>query len=436
MAPPSAGSRAQRLSHGVASKVPGKLTKKVTDTLSGRVPLLVPLVVASVLVGCASTPPGDERLPRTSRVGGPVIKSPPTGKSQPNLPVLPPANSGRGGYYQDDGPGDNPPPNLADVPDAEVRNDPLLPRSNRPYVVFGKTYTPITDNEPFTQVGLATWYGKKFHGQRTSSGELYDMYKMTAAHPTLPIPSYARVSNMLTGATVIVRINDRGPFHSSRVIDVSYTAALKLGLLNKGSHELKVERILPAEIDRMLATRGGVPTASGARLASEATPASPDKRLATYKGDDDKPALVLAPRAVPANPEIEALMLGDRTAAGGAATGAVTGAVTGAATASAAGPAALEPAAPAASATPSAPAASDDTLASGYYLQLGAYSRPEGARQLQGQLTNTLPAALHLVQSGSVYRLFSGPYTSRQAAQDAIGSLPSALRLKPLVIQR
>jgi rare lipoprotein A len=124
-----------------------------------------------------------------------------------------------------------------------VRNDPLLPRSNRPYVVFGKTYTPITDDKPFTQIGVGSWYGKKFHGQRTSSGEPYDMYKMTAAHPILPIPSYARLTNMLSGATVVVRINDRGPFHANRAIDVSYTAALKLGLLGKGSHELKIERI-------------------------------------------------------------------------------------------------------------------------------------------------------------------------------------------------
>lgn len=375
-----------------------------------KAPLLVPLLLAALLAGCASAP--DERLPRTSRVGGPVIKAPPTGKAQPGLPVLPPANSGRGGYYQDDGPGDNPPENLAAVPDAEVRNDPLLPRSNRPYVVLGKTYTPITDDEPFTQVGMGTWYGKKFHGQRTSSGELYDMYKMTAAHPTLPIPSYARVSNMLTGATVVVRINDRGPFHSKRVIDVSYTAALKLGLLNKGSHELKVERILPAEIDRMLATRGGVSTTSGPRLAPQSPQASPDKRLSSFRGDDEKPALVLAPRAVPAS-EIEALMLGDGAKAAPAAA-----------------------AAPAAPAVPATPATQDEALAGGYYLQLGAYSRPDGARQLQGQLAGAALAALHVVQSGPVFRLFSGPFASRQAAQDAVANLPSALKLKPLVIQR
>jgi rare lipoprotein A len=101
------------------------------------------------------------------------------------------------------------------------------------------------------QRGKGSWYGKKFHGQRTSSGEIYDMFKMTAAHPTLPIPSYARITNLRNGKQVIVRINDRGPFHASRIIDLSYTAALKLGYVQTGSAELEVERILPDEIARM-----------------------------------------------------------------------------------------------------------------------------------------------------------------------------------------
>ena len=187
-------------------------------------------------------------MPRGGKVKIPV-------RQDPTLPAMPAAGSGRGGYYKDDGPGDNPPANLRDVPDAEVRNEPYSTRSNRPYVVFGKTYTPITDNQPFTQRGTGTWYGKKFHGQRTSSGEIYDMYKMTAAHPTLPIPSYARVTSIDSGEQVIVRINDRGPFHATRVIDVSYTAALKLGFLGKGSHQVIVERLLPADIDAILAAR-------------------------------------------------------------------------------------------------------------------------------------------------------------------------------------
>jgi rare lipoprotein A len=160
-----------------------------------------------------------------------------------------------GGYYQDDGPEDRIPDGLLDTPDAEPRIEPFAKGPSRPYTIFDQTYVPITDNRPFVQRGVGSWYGKKFHGQRTASGEIYDMYKMTAAHPTLPIPSYARVTNLRNGKQVIVRINDRGPFHSSRIIDLSYTAALKLGYVQNGSSELEIERLLPEEIRRMQASR-------------------------------------------------------------------------------------------------------------------------------------------------------------------------------------
>jgi len=162
-------------------------------------------------------------------------------------PQLPPAKSGRGGYYKDDGPGDDIPDGLLDVPDAVVKAEPFNKWTSRPYTVLGKTYTPLGNDERYSARGVSTWYGVKFHGQRTASGELYDMYKMTAAHPTLPIPSYVRVTSLDTGNSVVVRINDRGPFHSSRIIDVSYTAALKLGLLGKGSHEVEIERLFPGD---------------------------------------------------------------------------------------------------------------------------------------------------------------------------------------------
>jgi rare lipoprotein A len=224
---------------------------------------LLALLVVLALAGCGATP----QLQQTpaARKAGSMTETPVARDA--NVPALPAAGSGRGGYYQDDGPGENPPPNLADMPDADVRNEPYSTRSNRPYVVFGKTYTPITNDKPFTQRGVSSWYGKKFHGQKTSSGELYDMYKMTAAHPTLPIPSYARVTSLANGKQVILRINDRGPFHAGRVIDVSYTAALKLGLLGKGSQEVEVERLLPDEIDRIVASRGKSAPARSERAA-------------------------------------------------------------------------------------------------------------------------------------------------------------------------
>ena len=151
----------------------------------------------------------------------------------------------KGGYYKDDGPHAQPPPGLEGVPDAVPRVEPLHRYANRPYRVFGKDYRPLASLQPFRQRGMASWYGKRFHGKKTSSGEPYDMYKMTAAHPTLPIPSYARVTNLANGRRVVVRINDRGPFHAGRVIDLSYVAAHKLGYIAAGSAQVEVEAIVP-----------------------------------------------------------------------------------------------------------------------------------------------------------------------------------------------
>jgi rare lipoprotein A len=156
----------------------------------------------------------------------------------------------RGGYYKDDGPGANPPANLASIPDAVPRSEPLHKYANRPYEVLGKKYVPLASVQPFTQRGVASWYGKKFHGQKTSSGETYDMYKMTAAHPTLPIPSYARVTNLSNGRSVVVRVNDRGPFHNNRIIDLSYAAAYKLGYIGAGSTQVQIDAVVPAQSTR------------------------------------------------------------------------------------------------------------------------------------------------------------------------------------------
>ena len=149
-----------------------------------------------------------------------------------------------GGYYKDDGPGARL-PDLASIADAVPRREPLHRWANRPYERFGKRYVPLTRIGPFQQRGIATWYGKRFHGKSTSSGETYDMYKMSAAHPILPIPSFARVTNLATNKSIVVRINDRGPFHSGRLIDLSYTAAYKLGYVAAGSARVLVEQIVP-----------------------------------------------------------------------------------------------------------------------------------------------------------------------------------------------
>ena len=156
--------------------------------------------------------------------------------------------SKRGGYYQNDGPPDRAPADLAGAADAVPRVEPLHPRANRPYTVLGRSYTPLAADVPFRQKGAASWYGRQFHGNRTASGEIYDMFAMTAAHPTLPIPSYVRVTNQRDGRSVIVRVNDRGPFKDGRIIDLSYGAAVKLGIAAAGTGEVEVERLTSAQI--------------------------------------------------------------------------------------------------------------------------------------------------------------------------------------------
>ena len=147
-----------------------------------------------------------------------------------------------------DGPEARPPPGLEQVPDAVPRVEPLHPRANRPYTVLGRSYTPLAADVPFRQTGAASWYGRQFHGNRTASGEIYDMFAMTAAHPTLPIPSYVRVTNPRNGRSVIVRVNDRGPFKDGRIIDLSYGAATRLGIAAAGTGEVEIERLTFAQI--------------------------------------------------------------------------------------------------------------------------------------------------------------------------------------------
>jgi len=295
----------------------------------------------------------------------------------------------------DDGPGEAPPDGLLDTPDAEPRVEPYATRGNKPYVVFGKTYTPITDERPFKQSGVASWYGKKFHGQKTSSGEPYDMYKMTAAHPTLPIPSYARVTNLDNGKQVIVRVNDRGPFHSSRIIDLSYTAALKLGYLGKGSGRIEVERLLREDIALMEKNRKeqqaraeqAVPTqevlsAAGAVQAishsdAAAPPLGSAKFISTNAQADVRPAVVS-----------------------------------------------------------SAPATSPQ----GFYLQLGAYTQAANAeavraRLMQNPAAGTLPP-LEVVEYGLFHRLYSGPFATRAEAAAAASQMKEIGNVTPMIVQR
>jgi rare lipoprotein A len=219
--------------------------------------------VAALLASCATAP----RPPPVER----EASAPPSAPAPPRR---------GGGYYQDDGPGDGPAPELERIPDAQPKPEPLSRFANNPYVVFGKEYVPARAVRPFRQRGLASWYGRKFHGQRTSSGEIYDMYAMTAAHPTLPIPSYARVTSVASGRSVVVRVNDRGPFWPGRVIDLSYAAAWKLGYIEQGSTTVEVDAIVPGTDPQVAAAPAVSPVA-----AAPAEPAAPpDVAVTTEPG--------------------------------------------------------------------------------------------------------------------------------------------------------
>jgi rare lipoprotein A len=169
----------------------------------------------------------------------------------------------KGGYYLDDGPHEKPPADLDRAADAQPRAEPIKASTTRPYTAMGRTYTPMGALAPYSATGVASWYGKRYHGQPTASGEIYDMYAMTAAHPTLPLPSYAKVTNVATGKTVLVRVNDRGPFLHGRVIDLSYAAAHRIGIAQRGSGEVEVEAIIPS--DTVLVTAAPLPPVSAIR---------------------------------------------------------------------------------------------------------------------------------------------------------------------------
>lgn len=189
-------------------------------------------LLALLLAGCGTLGGG----------GGPPAQ-PATERAAPVPDTA--SSGGRGGYYLDDGPGEHPPADLDAIADAVPRAEAPLARANRPYVALGERYTPMTQHQPYQARGVASWYGRRYHGQKTSSGEVYDMYGMTAAHPVLPIPSYVRVTNPDNGRSVVVRVNDRGPFRKDRLIDLSYAAAHKLRLVERGSGLVEVQVILP-----------------------------------------------------------------------------------------------------------------------------------------------------------------------------------------------
>lgn len=299
----------------------------------------------------------------------------------------PEAAGKRGGYYLDDGPGDRALPHPDEIADAVPRWEPLHRGTARPYTVMGRSYTPMTRLAPYRERGLATWYGRRYHGQPTSSGELYDMYAPTAAHTVLPIPSYARVTNLANQRSVIVRINDRGPFLGERLIDLSYVAAHKLDLLRAGSALVEVEAILPETWIGHAARERSLSSAQGPAAASAQSAA-----------------------AVSAQPPAQSAVV--------------------AATAQS-------------SPSPPAPVSNDDTRLAAvpaFFLQLGAFAQRENAERhlerVRSELSG-LEAPLALVSNNDqLHRVQAGPYSTRDAAVQAADAIAQRLGVVPVLVHQ
>jgi len=367
---------------------------------SVSVPVIV-LVLATA--GCATTPSPASKSPaepaRTSTARDPAVRATP-----PPPPAARTAPRRGGAFYLDDGPGDGPPPDLAHIPDAEPRIEPLHRFANRPYVVFGRGYTPMTERVPYTARGVATWYGKRYHARKTSSGEVYDMYAMTGAHPTLPIPSYVRVTHVANGRSVIIRINDRGPFIGERLIDLSYAAAFRLGYVEAGSATVEVEKLIP-----------GVnwPLAS-ATLASKVPLAA-----------------TVAVTAVAAPPHQTAELAGTEPA--GAPIAATPTAV------SLPAEAGHTPITTAADLPPRAgtlPLAAGST---GFFLQLGAFADRANAETFLMRIRPELggnAGQAHVFPGPKIHRVHIGPFASEALARSAAEQLTHTLNIKPLLTVR
>lgn len=311
------------------------------------------IALLALVAGCASN--------ETQRVDAPSSSKPsaaPTSSAASN-------SSGRYAMSGDAYPLE--PPDVTKVPDAEPRIEQPSRSGNRPsYEVWGKTYHVLPDATGYEKRGTASWYGEKFHGYATSNGEIYDMYKMSAAHRSLPLPTFARVTSLDNGRSVIVRVNDRGPFHSDREIDLSYAAAARLGFLDNGTGSVKVEAINP---EQWLADRGRVGSA----------PAQPSVAETSRGESSASPAPVQAVASAPPTSAPSSQAPATQSSSGQNETGNETGDVV--------------------------------------YLQIAALGNPEGAQQLQQRLEGEQPHAVRIMNDADVYRVQVGPITSGQELQ-------------------
>ncbi len=410
-------------------------TQALPGTRAGAALLLVPALVLTMLGGCAVAPPA----------AGPAA-----------VPSAP-------GMVVKDGPPANPPPDLAQQPDPEPRVEALRSGGpNKPYEVLGERYTPLAADLPFEEAGKASWYGRKFHGRRTANGEVFDMYALSAAHRTLPLPSYALVRNPANGREIVVRINDRGPFDQRHMLDLSYAAAVKLGV-ERAAAPVELRRLTHDDI-RTGRWRDG-------RSAVAAAPAGPPRAAVTTAATATTAVAIAAPvpPAAPAAPAASGATAAPAAAAATAATAAPAATAAAAATAAPMAPAAPDatspsgaaaialrraepPASPgpaqatpavtaSASASASASVAPSPAVAAGrggFWVQFGAFGRHEGALELRRTLGGEfgwLEPLLHVQDDRRVYRVRAGPFPSRADADDIIRRVRAAMSaLQPLAL--
>jgi peptidoglycan lytic transglycosylase len=331
-----------------------------------------------------------------------------------------------------DGPPDTLPPDIDRIADAQPRVETIRSGgANKPYTVGGRTYIPLTGDQPFSERGLASWYGRQFHGRATATGELYDMYAMTAAHPTMPLPSYARVRNPANGREAIVRINDRGPFHEGRVIDLSYAAARKLGLL-RGVAPVELERITYEDIRTGAWRRDGGTLLAVAPTAPRPQPATAGPLPAAAAVADIDPIASFANTAT-------APAVDEGMPAGAVVLQAVALDATAMPSPLPPAPAAAEPPAPANAVPAAPPQAMDESPSAGFWLQLGAFGQREGAQRLQEQMARALGSLAPRVgvfQKAGMYKVQAGPFASREAARSAADAARATANTAPLVVER
>lgn len=336
------------------------------------------------------------------------------------------ASTKSGGYYLDDGPGETAPADIDSIPDAQLRVETPLERANKPYSALGMQYSPLTSYKPYKKQGVASWYGKRYHGKQTASGEVYDMYSMTAAHTTLPIPSYARVTNPANGRSVIVRINDRGPFKNDRLIDLSYAAAYKLRLAEQGSALVDVEMIdtsssqaiakalrkAPAKAE--VSNNVVVESKPSQAPAAKVTPPVTESVAVTTALDvepvvtaEDPPPAKPAPAVVPPTKQ--------------ATVKPITNVV----------------ATPVTTTTPTPQISKKNTVTqAGYYVQAGAFKSEANSRALQQKiqgLTVAKNATLDSVYNDGLYRVKLGPYASKKDADAAANIVRKELGISAIV---